>query len=130
MWGKRCLGRRGAVYSRTEFRNNRGGKALAAKQAVKMSEARDVLLKVSRSRNVRGERGANEEEGRGGGGGFTGHLLACGLQIYRCCTIARALCRTPLGAMRAVKQTDVEAHTQLRAGYRGHTQQNMQGVDF
>lgn len=77
--GGGCLGRSGAVYGRTEIRNNRGGKQLAAKQVVKTSEARDVLLKDSRSKEARKRR-----EERGGRLGFIGHLLACGLQIYRC----------------------------------------------
>ena len=50
----RRLGRSGAVYGRTEIRNNRGGKQLVAKQVVKTSEARDVLLKDSRSKEARG----------------------------------------------------------------------------
>lgn len=44
-----------AVYSRTEIRNNRGGKQTTATQVVKTSEARDVLLKDSRSKAVRGD---------------------------------------------------------------------------
>lgn len=73
-----------AVYGRTEIRNNRGGKQIAATQVVKTSEARDVLLKDSRSKAVRGDR--KREEGDMGSRrlGFIGHLLACALQIYRC----------------------------------------------
>lgn len=48
-----------------------------AKQVVKTSEARDVLLKDSRSKEARGGEGERAV-------GFIGHLLACGLQIYRC----------------------------------------------
>jgi len=50
-----------------------------AKQVVKTSKAADVLLKDSWSRDVRGE-----GKGEGRRKGFIGHLLACGLQIYRC----------------------------------------------
>lgn len=109
------LGRSRAVYGRTEIRNNRGGKQLAAKQVVKTSEARDVLLKDSRSKEAR--RGRREGGGkRGKRLGFIGHLLACGLQIYRCSaeeesagggkgqnTTAWRRCMSPVGAMRAVK---------------------------
>lgn len=81
----RCRG--GALYGRGEIRNNRRGKQLAAKQAINTSEARDVLLKDMRSKDVDG--GGRREEGEGGGAeggrrlGFMGHLLACGLHIYR-----------------------------------------------
>lgn len=51
-----------------------------AKQVVKTSEARDVLLKDSRSKEARGGGGGRGERAVG----FIGHLLACGLQIYRC----------------------------------------------
>lgn len=74
--------RASALYGRTEIRNNRGGKQLAAKQVVKTSEARDVWLKDSRSKEERGRGGRVRR--RGGRLEFIGHLLACGLQIYRC----------------------------------------------
>lgn len=72
-------GQSGALYGRSEIRNNRGSKRLAAKQVVKTSAARDVLLKDSRSKPT-DERQKRRERF----GGFIGHLLACGLQIYRC----------------------------------------------
>lgn len=105
-----------AVYSHTELRNNRGGKQIEAIQVVKTSDARDVLLKDSRSKAVRGDRRREDREKGGRRLGFIGHLLACGLQIYRRsaeeenayggrgqCTTARGHCTTPVGAMRLVK---------------------------
>lgn len=74
-----------AIYGHKEIRNNRGGKQLAATQVVKISETRDVLLKDSRSKEVSGGKGRGEAEEKGGRRlRFIGHLLACGLQIYRC----------------------------------------------
>lgn len=57
--GRVFLGWSGAVYDCTEIKNNCGGKQLAATQVVKTSEARDVLLKDSRSKG--GERGEGGE---------------------------------------------------------------------
>lgn len=52
-----------AVYGRTEIRNNRAGKQLAAKQVVKTSEARNVPLKDSRSQTARRGRRSRGEAG-------------------------------------------------------------------
>lgn len=53
----------GAVYGRTEIRNNRGGKQLAAKQVVKTSEARG---RPAQGLAVKGGERGGREGGRGG----------------------------------------------------------------
>lgn len=94
----RCRG--GALYGRGEIRNNRRGKELVAKQAINTSEARDVLLKDMRSKDVEGggrrEKGAGQKVGGGWGlWGICWHVV---------CTFTEASgSATPMEAMKAVK---------------------------
>lgn len=79
----RCRG--GALYGRGEIRNNRQGKELAAKQAINTSEARDVLLKDMRSKDVEGggRRGRGRRWEEAGVYGASAGMWSAHLQKHR-----------------------------------------------